>query len=269
MKLTIQIVNFRSRHYLERCLFSISENLPTETEAEVLVINNEKESFGETLDSWKGRLHFQIIELGENVGFGKAHNEGFKRSKGKYVLFLNPDTQVAPGALQAMQDLFEKDTNVGLASPFLVDAMGNIQPDGFGSCKTPLSTIKRKIFGNKEPQMKAADDIFYTDWVSGGAMLVRRDVFEQLGGFDEKYFMYFEDVDLCLRAKKNGMKIAVNPKARVFHESGKSFESEREKKKYYYASQDRYFRKHFGGASSAIVKLFRLPYYIKNVWIKC
>lgn len=267
MKLTIQIVNFRSRHYLPKCLFSIRENLPAGIEAEVLVINNDEEALNELQAQLKDKLDLQILETQKNVGFGTAHNAGFERSRGEYILFLNPDTEIFPGAIVALLDVFEKDKKIGIAGPILVDSAGNIQSDCFGASRTPLSTIKRKIFPRKNNKDSLGQEIFETDWISGGMMLVRRDVFEKTGGFDENYFMYFEDVDLCLRAKKMGSRIAVNPAARVFHESGKSFASVQEKKKHYYASQDYYIRKHFGSAAAYFVKLLRLPYYVKNVYL--
>lgn len=268
VKLSIQIVNFSSRHYLRKCLFSIGENLPAGIEAEVLVVNNDDETLNDVTDELMEKISFRIMELQKNVGFGRAHNAGFRESQGKFILFLNPDTRILPGALQALLDVFEKNEQIGIAGPLLVDLAGKVQPDCFGSRHTPLSAVKRKIFKRGKRQEFARGDIFETDWVSGGAMLVRRDVFEEMGGFDEKYFMYFEDVDLCLRAKKRGSKIAVVPNALVFHESGKSFASEREKKKHYYVSQDYYTKKHFGSAAAGLVKLLRLPYYVKNVWLK-
>jgi len=260
-------VNFQSRHYLERCLFSISENLPVGIEAEVLIVNNDEEPLVEIADELKDKLSLQVFEVRKNVGFGRAHNIGFKGSRGDFVLFLNPDTQILPGALQVLLTVLEKDQGVGIAGSLLVDAAGKLQPDCFGTRRTPLSTISRKISEWGGQPTGSDGEIFETDWISGGAMLIRRDVFEKMGGFDEKFFMYFEDVDLCLRAKEQGVKIAVNPKARIFHESGKSFESEREKKKHYYASQDYYTRKHFGRTAAGLVKLLRFPYYVKNVWL--
>jgi GT2 family glycosyltransferase len=265
VKLTIQIVNFRSRHYLERCLFSISENLPSGVETEILLVNNEEASLEEIARKMKDRIDLKTHEIGKNVGFGKAHNAGFGVSRSDVILFLNPDTRILPGALQALLDVFE-DQRVGITGPLLVDSAGDIQPDCFGTRRTPLSTIGRKIFSQKKYSYRADDKVFETDWVSGGAMMVRRSVFEKIGGFDENFFMYFEDVDLCLRAKNKGVSIAVNPKARIFHERGKSFSSEREKKKYYYASQDHYTRKHFGRVGAGLVKLLRFPYYLKNVY---
>ncbi|MCX6766964.1 MAG: glycosyltransferase family 2 protein [Candidatus Moranbacteria bacterium] len=267
MKLTIQIVNFRSRHYLEKCLFSIAENLPVGIKTDILVVNNEEDSLGEIIAKLGGALDLQVHEIGKNIGFGRAHNAGFGRSQGDVVLFLNPDTTILPGALQALLDVFE-DQRIGIAGPFLVDSAEKIEPDCFGNMQTPLSMVGKKMFGFGAQPAGVDGKIFQTGWISGGAMLVRRDVFEKMGGFDEKFFMYFEDVDLCLRVKKQGTLVAVNPKARIFHESGKSFASEREKKAHYYTSQDYYIRKHFGPAAAGLVKLLRLPYYVKNVYLK-
>lgn len=267
MKLTIQIVNFRSRRYLERCLFSISESLPIGVETEILLVNNEEAPLGEITRKMNDKVGLKVHEIGKNIGFGRAHNAGFGESQGDVVLFLNPDTRVLPGALQALLDVFE-DQRVGITGSILVDSAGKIEPDCFGLRRTPLSTIGGKIFSQKRYSYRADGEIFETDWVSGGAMLVRRSVFEKMGGFDENFFMYFEDVDLCLRVKKQGVRIAVNPRARIFHESGKSFSSEREKKAQYYASQDYYTRKHFGSAAAGLVKLLRLPYYVKNIYFK-
>ena len=267
VKLSIQIVNFRSRHYLERCLFSISENLPAGNETDVLIVNNDEEPLEEVEGLAKSNLSLRIIEMGKNIGFGSAHNAGFRQSRGEYILFLNPDAKIAPNVLDKMLGVFIEDEKIGIVGPLLVDSAGRIQSDCFGSHRTPLSTIKNKIFGQRERQTLASEKVFKTDWVSGGSMMIRRNVFEKIGGFDENFFMYFEDVDLCARARKSGSTIVIHPSARIFHESGKSFANEREKKKHYYASQDYYFRKHFGLVGAGAVKMLRLPYYIKNVWL--
>lgn len=268
MKLTIQIVNFRSRRYLRKCLFSIGENLPAGIEAEVLVVNNDEESLVEMAEKLKNIGNLRVVEIQKNIGFGKAHNVGFEKSRGEYILFLNPDTKILAGALQGMLDVFERDKAIGICGPLLVDVDGKIQAECFGGRRTPFSTVRKKIFGWGKQPPRVGAEIFETDWISGGAMLVRREVFEKTGGFDENFFMYFEDVDLCLRVKKLGAKVAINPKARIFHESGQSFESEREKKKHYYVSQDYYLRKHFGPVSAGLIRFLRFPYYVKNVYFK-
>lgn len=266
MDLSIQIVNFRSRHYLKECLFSIVENIPSGTEAEIVVMNNDEKPLDDIFSEYEKKFPCHVIEISENIGFGRAHNIGFEKSRGEYVLFLNPDAKILPNSLEKLLSVIKEEERVGIVGPLLVDSAQKVDPDCFGAEKTPFSIVwKKTLLGNDEPQF--GDRAIEVGWISGGAMLVLRDIFEKLGGFDENYFMYFEDVDLCRRAKRLDCKILVDPAARVLHESGKSFESEREKKKIYYISQDYYLKKHFGRMAAELVRLLRLPYYIKNVWL--
>ncbi|OGI25602.1 MAG: hypothetical protein A3J76_06010 [Candidatus Moranbacteria bacterium RBG_13_45_13] len=268
MKLSIQIVNYRSRAYLQDCLFSIRKHLPLGMESEVLVINNDKEPLEEWREDPCQEFSFSKIELNENVGFGRAHNIGSEKARGEFILFLNPDTKILPQAISKMMDIFQRHEKVGIVGPVLVDSANRMQADSFGDERTPFSIIGGKVAAQRRQPALQEEIFFEAGWVSGGALLARRDIFEKAGKFDENYFMYFEDVDLCLRVKKLGYKIIVSPLAHVFHESGKSFVSEREKKRHYYASQDYYLRKHFGAFWSGLVKLLRFPYYVKNVWLK-
>ena len=135
----------------------------------------------------------------------------------------------------------------------------------FGWQRTPLSVIRAKIWRKRQP---IPNDVFETDWVSGGALMAKKDLFLDLGGFDGNYFMYFEDVDLCLQAKKKGWKIVVHPEAKIFHKSGQSFSCNRKKKKYYYDSQAYYIKKNFGPFWSWFVKILRFPLYVRNVYCK-
>ena len=186
-------------------------------------------------------------------------------SKGKYILFLNPDTKLFPGTVEKIMEVFSADEKIGIVGPIHVEDGRISDEEHFGFRKTPLSTIRTKIFREKEKSDR--QKYFETDWVSGGAMMIRRSLFSELGGFDENYFMYFEDVDLCLQAKKRGWKIAVCPEAKIFHKSGQSFSGKRKKKKYYYNSQSYYIKKNFGSPWGWIVKAARFPFYIKNVWL--
>jgi len=266
MKLTVQIVNYNSRECLRECLVSLESFLKkNRNEAEMIIINNDAELIGgflNVLPSAAGQL--KIIEINENVGFGKAHNRGFQEAQGKYVLFLNPDTKIEAGALEKMLNILEADEKIGITGPILVDGEGRFQKECWGFKKTPLSTLKSKL--SKSATRTEEESIFEVDWVSGGAMLIKKNIFSELGGFDEKYFMYFEDVDLCLQAKKKGWKIAVNPMARVYHQGGKSFSSHRDKKRHYYASQNYYLKKNFGPGRAKLVKMARLPIYIRNIY---
>ncbi len=265
MKLTIQIVNYNSRDYLRECLASLDSFLAKNQDVtEIIIINNDADPIGCFLSALpRAESRPKIIEINENVGFGRAHNRGLKEAQGEYILFLNPDTKIEAGSLEKMLNVFEADEKIGIAGPILVDGEGRLQNECWGFKKTPLSTIKSKLSGSAT---RAGEGIFEVDWVSGGAMIIRKNTFSDLGGFDEKYFMYFEDVDLCFQAKKKGWKIAVNPAARVHHQGGKSFSSHRDKKRHYYASQNYYLKKNFGFWRAKLVKMLRLPVYIRNVY---
>jgi GT2 family glycosyltransferase len=264
MKLTIQIVNYNSREAIRECLGSVKECLENIHDSDVLIINNDPDKLSGLLRGMNLPFEARVIEVNENIGFGRAHNLGRKEARGEFLLLLNPDTKAPRESISGILSAMEADKRVGIVGSVLVDHQGRATEESYGSKKTPFSTIKNKFFkAGYEIEKKS---VFEVDWVSGGAMLIRKDLFDELAGFDEGYFMYFEDVDLCLRAKKNGHKVVVNPLSRIFHQSGQSFNDNQSKKKYYYASQDYYFRKNFGSAKAALIKIFRLPFYIKNVF---
>jgi len=262
MLLTIQIVNFNSRDNLKICLRSIRENTTDFGSLQVVIINNDKEKLGNFLDGFE----VEIVEKNENIGFGKAHNLGSEIASGEYIFFLNPDAKLFPGTVEKMLEIFSSDEKIGIVGSVHVGENGISGEEHFGDRKTPLSIIGKKIFRAKGQLRK--NNFFETAWVSGGAMMVKKDLFRELGGFDENYFMYFEDVDLCLRAKKKGWKTAVHPEAKIFHRSGQSFSDNRKKKEYYYDSQSYYIKKNFGPFWSGAVKILRLPFYIQNMYCK-
>jgi N-acetylglucosaminyl-diphospho-decaprenol L-rhamnosyltransferase len=267
MKLTVQVVNYNSRNHLRECLDSLNSFLAkNRNNAEIIIINNDVEPIGSFLNSFpQSASGPKVIEISKNIGFGEAHNRGAKEAQGEYILFLNPDTKINAEALEEMLNIFEKDAKIGIVGPLLIDFEGRLQKECWGFKKSPLSTIKSKLPGNAAWR-KNEEKIFEVDWVSGGAMMIRKKLLSELGGFDENYFMYFEDVDLCLQAKKRGWKIVVNQEAKVQHRGGKSFSSQRNKKRHYYASQNYYLEKNFGSWQAGIVKILRFPLYIKNIY---
>jgi len=177
MKLTIQIVNYNSRECLLECLASLDYFLVKNQDlAEIIIINNDTDQIGCFLDaSLQATKGLRIIEINENVGFGKAHNKGLREARGKYVLFLNPDTKILDGSLEKMLNVLEEDKEVGIAGPILVDGEGRFQEECWGFKKTPLSTVKSKLSGRATRAEKEGP--FEVDWVSGGAMIIRKNIF--------------------------------------------------------------------------------------------
>ena len=263
MTLTIQIVNYNSRALLKECLNSIFAALPSGIEPQIVIVNNDAEPLPHFAMASGSKAELEIVEARKNLGFGRAHNLGFQKAKGELVLLLNPDTELQPAALTELLAAFCLDPAVGIVGPLLIAGENGKPEEHCGAKKTPSSIIRKKIalqsfMGEKE--------IFETDWVSGGALMVKKELFSKLGGFDENFFMYYEDVDFCLRAKKKDAKIIINPRAVILHRSGKSFASSREKKRHYYAAQGYYLRKNFGVLPALLVKILRAPFYLKNVY---
>jgi GT2 family glycosyltransferase len=265
MIITLQIVNYNSREYLGACLSSIEKAFFTSGELQIILINNEAEPLNAAEVKKNTAIEIEIVEAGKNLGFGKAHNLGFKKAKGEFVLFLNPDTRVSEKAIAELVGLLENNSDIGIAGPLLVGDGGTAEDEHCGAKKTPFSIIKAKIARRKISKLSEATEV---EWISGGAMMVRKDLFSELGGFDENYFMYYEDVDFCLRARRRNARVVVNPRAKVFHSGGKSYKDNKAKKKHYYVSQDYYLRKNFGFFPALLVKIMRFPLYFKNVYLK-
>jgi len=262
MLVTIQIVNYNSRDNLRACLEAIRENLPQKCGLEAILINNESQEL--KINSWQNDFPFElrVLEAGENLGFGRAHNLGAAEAKGELIFFLNPDTRVRPGAIDELVSVFEN-REVGIAGPQLLGESGQVENEHYGKAKTPFFLVQAKF---RSPSYSREDKVRAVDWVSGGALMIRRDLFCELGKFDENYFMYFEDVDLCLRAKRRGVKIMMNPLAEIVHQGGRSYTSQKTKKKHYYSSQNYYLRKNFGIFAALAFKILRWPLYLKNVY---
>lgn len=245
--LSIIIINYKSEVSLFKCLHSLKEKA-CGIEYEIIVFNNDSQKI--TLP--ENMPPVKIIGNGNNVGFGNACNLAFKESSGNALFFLNPDTELLSGKLADAVALLD-DEKIGMISPEILSANDSIEKWSFGTEITPVKIILNNLIKIGLP----ASSLKYPDWASGAAMIIRRDVFEKIGGFDRRFFMYFEDVDLCKRIRAAGFKIRRFPLLKIRHFGGRSFTDKRLQKKMYYASQDLYISKHFGKRTSYFLKLLR------------
>lgn len=251
-KLSISIVNFRSENFIEKCLASVFKYFPAQ-ELEVIIVNNdEKENLEEIKKTFP---EIKIIDHKKNVGFGAGHNLGAKEAKGEIILFLNPDAELE-GYVEPVINLL-KDEKVGIVGPRLLDSRGKTQKWSAGM-ETSLGGILKNNFGFpagryiwKSKKNKSAG------WVSGTALFIKKNLFEEIGGFDENFFMYYEDEDLCKRVREAGKKVVFSPEVEVRHLGGKSAICKKTQKKYFYESQDYYFQKHLGGWQLVALKFLR------------
>jgi GT2 family glycosyltransferase len=217
--LSIIIVSYNARADLERCLDSIRA-APPRTSHEVIVVDNA--STDASADAARARAGVRVIEAGANVGFARANNAGIRASSGTDVLLLNSDTIVPPGALDRLVAELHGQSDVAVAGPRLVDAKGRAELS-FGRMIGPLNEARQKLLRSRPSKIeKLTRRRHFPDWVSGACLLVRRADAEAVGLFDERYFMYTEDVDFCAAIRKRGRRILFTPAVEIVHLRGRS-----------------------------------------------
>ncbi len=256
MEISVIIINFKSRGLLDGCLASVEKLLSQEKLAnscEVIVFNNDKQR----LKINKEKLSFELktINYGKNIGYGKANNLAAQEARGKILFFLNPDTRLTKGSVRKILKCFHKDSSLGAMGLKIIEKKRHQPQPWTSGKKTSLWNILFRNTFNKPWNKNKATSV---DWVSGTALLVKRSLFEKLNGFDEKFFMYFEDQDLCLRIKKAGYKNIFYPYLQVLHYDGQSWKNNaRKKKNYYYQSQEYFFEKHQAAWQGFLLKKMR------------
>lgn len=251
--ISIIIVNWNVRDLLDACLASIMRaDLP---DAEIIVVDCA--SADDSLTMLREKYpSVKVIALDENVGFTRGNNIGIQQAKGRYLFLLNPDTEIISNAIFQLFDYMEKHPEVGIIGPHTLNTDGSHQSTR-RRFPTPLTAIFESTWLQPYAPKSIIDSYYATDipntaiaavdWVQGSAMMVRREVYEQTGGFDEGFFMYSEELDWCKRARDTGWKVVYHGEAKITHHGGKSSEQASASKHiYYHTSKLRYFRKHHG-----------------------
>lgn len=248
---TVVIVNYKSGRYLDACLGSLEKAFGSVPGFEAVIVNADGDP---SARKHSARSFIRVIDSPVNGGFGFGSNLGARMSGQDILFFLNPDTDnlaIDPGAIA---ERFRNEPDLGALSVRLVGSDGYEQPWSFGPDATLLGIIGNNL-GLVSEGMRSDGTV---DWASGTALFVRRTLFERIGGFDEGFFMYFEDADLCRRIRQSGSKVILAPEYSVTHHGGGSYEAcSREQKHHYYASQDRYFKKYRPKMEGALLKILR------------
>lgn len=258
-ELTVVIVSYRCRDLLADCLESLDAER-AQVSMEVLLYDND--SGDGTVELVRDRFDWvTLTALEENIGFGRANNLGFGAARGRAILALNPDTIVPPGALRACLDRLWEDPTIGLLSPRLIDLDGRLDR----RCKRGFPTIWSSIcyFTGLDRYLRDRWSTRYTlgrlgeheegevESVSGAFMLMPRRVYERVGGFDERFFMYAEDMDLSLRIAEAGFRVLYWPRVDVVHVgAGSNVDGVRPPMAdaAYFRTMAPFFRKHRPGA---------------------
>jgi GT2 family glycosyltransferase len=231
MDLSIIIVNYNVKEFLQNLIHSIHKAAQNLT-YEIIIIDNASSDGSVEFISEKFP-EIKLIPNDVNLGFGKANNQGLKIAKGNYILLINPDSLVSEDTFSKLISFFENHPGVGLASCKILNPDGTLQlacrrsyPGPWTSfCKvTGLSTLfpKSKLFARYNLTYMDENQSYEVDAISGSFMMMKKEVYEKVGGFDEDYFMYGEDLDLCYRIQKSGYKVFYFHESQVIHYKGES-----------------------------------------------
>ncbi|KQR92621.1 glycosyl transferase family 2 [Chryseobacterium sp. Leaf180] len=227
MKLSIVIVHYNVAPLLRNCLLSIQKYI-TGIEFEVIIADNLSPDV-----SWKSLQQefpeFSFLALSENVGFSKANNFAVHQAKGDYILILNPDTELEDFYMKEILDFVDSKDKFGCLGVRMHDANGNFLPESKRSVPDMFNSFEKlfKGFKIKKNQSYYRNDIAENavaeiEVITGAFLLIKKDDYLEIGGFDEKYFMYGEDIDLCYTLLKKGLTNYYYGKAAILHHKGES-----------------------------------------------
>lgn len=271
--LSIIIVSYNTKELLQKCLHSIKECDTGKYSYEIIIVDNA--SSDDSLVMVKKEFPRTILTQNkENLGFAKANNQGVKKTKGRYVLFLNPDTEVSNDAIQVVLDYMEQNIKVGVASPRVELASGELDEGSHRGFPTPWNSLthfsglsklfpKSKLFSgytmgwqldNPEPHE--------VDSVVGAFYMVRRVAGEGVGWWDEDYFWYGDELDFSYRLKAAGWKIIYIPSVKILHHKGAASGIGKSEKNITTASRETKIRA--AKASTQAMRVFYKKHYSKR-----
>lgn len=245
MQLSVIILNYNVRYFVQQCILSVQKALK-DIDSEIIVVDNAsaddscvmiKQLFPEVV----------LIENKENSGFPKGNNIGVEHAKGKYICILNPDTVVSEDTFVKLLDFAQTKPNLGITGCKFIDGTGNFLPESKRNIPTPKVSLLK---------MLGKDDLYYANHLSenqsgkvsvvtGAFMFLEKKKYLSLKGFDEDFFMYGEDIDLCYRAEKAGLANYYFADTTIIHYKGESTTKDKVYLKRFYGAMKIFYKKHF------------------------
>lgn len=260
-RLSVIIVNFKTRDILRACLRSIQDTCGGFS-YEVLVVDNA--SSDGSIDMVRAEFPaVRLIVNKENAGFARANNQAVILSEAPSILFLNPDTVVLPGSVQKLLDFIETQKDAGIAGPKLYSSLSKDFHASVRIFTTPLN-----IFLSFLPTQRFVMSFYHgflfnknktrrVDWLWGAALMVKRSVLDETGLFDERFFLYSEEEDLCLRAHRKGFNVYYCPDAEIVHfKGGSSKQNSEESNRLFWQSKVHFLQKYFSAGRLRRFKLY-------------
>ncbi|SFU32921.1 Glycosyltransferase, GT2 family [Pustulibacterium marinum] len=252
MKLSVVILNYNVRYFLELCLQSVTK-ATSHLDAEIIVVDNASEDESVSMVQQK-YPNVKLIANKENTGFPKGNNMGVAIAEGEYVCILNPDTVVAEDTFDKFLDFVKDKEKLGIVGPKLIDGSGRFLPESKRGIPTPWVAFTKflelyryapKWFGKYYYMQLDKDQVGEVEILVGAFMFMKRNLYVELGGFDEGCFMYSDDLDISYESMKTGYTNYYFPKTNVIHYKGESTNKDETFLRRFREAMNFFYRKHF------------------------
>lgn len=266
--ISVIITNYNTSDLLINCLRSLYQYNKNSI-FEVIVVDNNS-SDDSVIKVKKYFPNVKLINLDQNLGFSRANNIGAKYAAGEHLLFINSDTQFIENSLNEINSLIQKDKSIGIIGPKILntDFTYQISSGKYPGILVELFDKIKYALAKKNRHFRAILEYINrnpreVDWVTGACMIIPKSIFEQIEGFDENIFMYFEDKDLCHRIKNRGYRIVYYPHTKILHHLAGSTKSKSKKEvEYIYRkSQLYYYQKYCNKIQYMLVKIYQKIFY--------
>ena len=276
MKISVVIVNYNVRYFLEQCLKSLQAALQG-IEAEVFVVDNHSKD--QSLKMLKEKFpSVHLIANQENVGFSKANNQAIKKASGEYILLLNPDTVVGEDSITSVLEFMDQTADCGALGVKMIDGSGKFLPESKRGLPRPMTAFykmtglsslfpKSKVFNQYHLGFLDKDEIHSVEVLSGACMFFKKAVLDKIGLLDEDFFMYGEDIDISYRVNLAGFKNYYYPKTQIIHYKGESTKKgSMNYVRIFYKAMIIFAKKHFSkGKASLYVMAIQLAIFLKAI----
>ncbi|RRQ46350.1 glycosyltransferase family 2 protein [Chryseobacterium sp. SC28] len=269
MKVSVVIVHYQVKDLLKNCILSIQKYFHG-FEYEIIVVDNHSPD-----QAWKALIpEFPTVKfaaLDANLGFAKANNLGVKEAKGEYIYILNPDTEIEGNYFREILDFADQQENLGALGLRMHNADGRFLPESKRSVPALLNSFE-KLFTTLKNDSKTyyrndigESEIAEVEVMTGANLLVKKSVYEKIGGFDERYFMYGEDIDLCYTLLRHGYKNIYYGKYAILHYKGESTVKDRVYLNRFFGAMDIFINKYYRKQKPFQFALMKIGLKVKHL----
>lgn len=250
---SIIIINYCTENLIQDCINSIIKHTFI-ANYEIIIVDNASpnDSFSVLINKYKETKNIICHRIPENIGFGRANNEGYKIASGRYIFCLNPDTELKNNAIDILSEYLDSHQDITICGGNLFHRNGKmctsfrmLYPSITWELNLLFNYIPEILLYGNNRRFNTSKEIINVAYITGADLMIRKSYIDEAGFYDPNFFMYYEDTELCYRAFKKGNRITNVPHAEIFHYEGKSFKNLDRKAKYNYQSREIFYNKHY------------------------